>query len=1126
MDPTSTRDLFWVMSVKALTCLASWWVKDDYLFFRFHTVDVEQEAEWGRGSYSTLSSSLTGGRRGEQPIASERLQIEWNPTLRKSEQQHIHSLQRSTADKQRVVFVGGIAGSGKSSLVANLFLDNHGIVFAKAKCSQGYHSAPLQALRLLFTDLCKALRDSPEFSRYLGNLKYGFHGKSSQQLALIACIPDMEGLFTELPENLSASKRWSENTIILQLAMCTFLKTISVVRPIVLCLDDIMWGDETTFGILHYIITRDDLVNILWCATYRNDDIGNTSSFTSWRKDLEDDAVTVDHIKLNELGVMEMQAFLSNCLKQNEDYLRDLAELILERTHGNMFFIVQTLESLQDMCLLFFDYSSFRWAYSVETIRRSTRVADNVGDLLSQKIGQLPRDVQQVLKLASCFGTSFDPDILYDARSVLFIFDDIDECLADACQEDLLIKMTDTRCMFAHDNVKDAAYNLLPRGEERQRIHWEIALKLSTKSMPCYNTDTEWSFTVADQLKFAGDIIQQEIRNGDRESIAEILYEAGESAAHLSAFEPASEYFQLAVTVLGDDARNAFCLNHTLAANLFLSYAKVLKSFGKVDHCRKIAAEISKVSSKEVVKRQANLLIYQCFVIENDPQGQIDFGLELLEELGVKIIKTPNFVQASVEYDRSMKNLKKYSSEELLGLPPMSDRTLEMAIEILCSMVQPGCTLRLKNFVSLVLAKLVQLTLQHGLCKYSPLILVLVGRDRIAAHNALKEGHKFAQLGISLQQVIPLAAEVQGTVLTEACMVAGCVEPLSKAMYIGLDAYKASMADGDTNNAFHGVSVYIWSFFYSGLPFSPLLEDVEKFATQMLEYQHTRWFYNTTPIFQLLLCLSGQEDDNQDIMRGKAVEMNSLIESKSHEYPTAAILHFYGLQLATYMGDSAKALDFYEKLKDVDLGLGKASSAYHVRLFFFALVCLQAYRQNHKLRFKIEAKKYIEIIRELVDLGAINLPQKLMLLEAEWECSANNGKEQTVESLRMFEKAAFAASRAGFLQDGALANFLCGQHAMRQGDDVSAGNYLMQSHSLYESWGANAVAAEVKVKFGHLFPESDNKPAFKGSGFRSRPQFSQSFSKMHRSLSRARMPSFGDGKRPEPLRLGSMTPAV
>jgi hypothetical protein len=186
-----------------------------------------------------------------------------------------------------------------------------------------------------------------------------------------------------------------------------------------------------------------------------------------------------------------------------------------------------------------------------------------------------------------------------------------------------------------------------------------------------------------------------------------------------------------------------------------------------------------------------------------------------------------------------------------------------------------------------------------------------------------------------------------------------------------------------------------------------------------------------------------------------------------------------------------------------------------VSLFFFALVCIQAFRKSQKGRFKSEAKKYMGMIRELVDGGAINLPHKLFLLEAEW--ASLTMKDDQQEILRMYEKASFSASRAGFLQDGALSNILCAQHCLRQGNGSSAGTYLVQSYSLYSSWGAYAVAARIKQEHGDHFPAGDDKPHFEGSTYRSRTQFQQSFSKMHKSLSRARSLGLEEARRGQAL---------
>lgn len=1075
--------------------------EDAYLFFRFNTADRTKSSvtDWS-GSHSSLVNSFSAMDI-NFPLKSERLQFERNLSLRKEKLLRLKAIRRKMSECQQVVLVGGPSGCGKSCLVYNALADDHTVLFATAKFDQRSQLTPFQTLRLLFTDLSKRIRVSSDVARIQHQLEEEFTEAGAQKSALASWIPEMTGLFMSIPDQKSVQRR-SDNMSLIQLSLHSFLRAVSAVTPIVMCLDDIMWSDSRTFEILHFILTR-DMGNIMFCATFRDNKFEDGHPFIEWQSQLEDHLISVETMFLKNLDLHEIQGFIATCLKleEDEDDVGDLAELLLDRTHGNLFFLVHTMESLQDLSLIFYDFGSMRWTFSVDLIRTKTRVADNVGELLSSRIEQLPRDVQQVLKLCACFGSGFDPEILERTKSVLFIFDDIDNCLHAACEEELLIRVSDRQYLFAHDHVQSAAYQLLPDGQEKKRIHWEIGLKLSMKRIQIDEGDCEWYFTVADQMKLSGEVLRAEIRDEDRPRIAGIFLNAGQQAAKISAFVPAAQYFREGIDALGGDTKKIFATNYRLSAKLFLAYAQALISAGDVQQSRKFSETLILASSNDEDKRSANMAIFRCLSAENNLEEQIDFGLQLLDALGTKVPKHPNRVQLTMEYERAMSDLKKHNESELLGLPPMSDKNIEFCIDILCTLLQSGKSLGRIFFVCYTLAKLVQLTLRHGICKFTPLILVFVGQDLIASGNDLKGGHRFLQMGLTFQNRIESADTERGSLLTQSCMAIGCVEPLSKSMYLGLDAYKVSVADGDMGNAFHGASVYLWSFFYSGLPFKPLLEDVEKFAMQMLEYKQTRYFFYTTPIFQLLLCLSGQEENNHDISKGKAIEMNDLVESKSQYAAAAETLMAYGMQLAVYMGDDEKALEYYERLKDINMGIGKATAAYHVRLFFFGIICVQNFRQSRKNRFKSEAKKYTDTLRELVDGGAINLPHKLVLLEAEL---ASLTSKDFKEIIRKYEKSIFAASRAGFLQDAGLANYLCAQFCLREGNEHSAETYLIQAASLYSSWGAVAVVNTIKERYSSIFPEVDTQPRHNGSGFRSRTNFRASFALMHKSLSKAR----------------------
>jgi hypothetical protein len=266
----------------------------------------------------------------------------------------------------------------------------------------------------------------------------------------------------------------------------------------------------------------------------------------------------------------------------------------------------------------------------------------------------------------------------------------------------------------------------------------------------------------------------------------------------------------------------------------------------------------------------------------------------------------------------------------------------------------------------------------------------------------------------------------------------------------------------------------------------------------------------------MLLCLSGKSEDPSNLEKGHAIEMNKLIPNRKPKDLERETLLSYGMQLSFYMGDIEKSTDCYEKLKDVKMGMHKATVLYHIRLFFFALVCIENFRISQKGRFKTEAKKYMDTLRKLVETGAINVVHKLQLLDAEF-CSLTSKEtnEAVNELLRKYEKAIVSATRTGFLQDGALSNYLCAKFCLRQESKKAvADNYFLQSCELYTTWGASAVAKSVKQQHLSEYAEITSPAVRTNSGFRSRTHFRPSLAQMHKSLSMAKLGHFSPELQP------------
>ena len=130
----------------------------------------------------------------------------------------------------------------------------------------------------------------------------------------------------------------------------------------------------------------------------------------------------------------------------------------------------------------------------------------------------------------------------------------------------------------------------------------------------------------------------------------------------------------------------------------------------------------------------------------------------------------------------------------------------------------------------------------------------------------------------------------------------------------------------------------------------------------------------------------------------------------------------------------------------------------------------------------------------------MNILHKLQLLEA--EMASLSPKTTLAEGCQKYNDAIVSSRRAGFLQDGALANYLCFQFCERKGDKELCRHYLEQSYSLWKMWNAHAVAESLPIRHPDFFAGilgSEENPNSSGF-FRSRRVYQDSLVEQHKVL--------------------------
>ncbi|CAJ1947283.1 unnamed protein product [Cylindrotheca closterium] len=1021
----------------------------------------------------------------------ERIRMEYDATLRQEHVKQLKQIGNRIANDVHMVMISGPSGCGKRALVESTFDSDKNALFSSAKFEKTENS-PFATIRLLFSEICKKIGDNFDICRSLAETLTG-----NQKLAFINWVPEaVTMLFADDVEQEAVRTESDGEGACIKHTLLSFLEAVCSFYPVILLLDDIMFAEQETLEILDFVL-KSSQNNLLLVATYQTDHVDEEHNLMKFKKEMTK-KIKVESMAMENLNENQVRIFLSHSLKLEEDQVAELATLMKTRTLGNMFFLIQLLETLQQMRLLIYDFPTLKWKFDVEQIRQETNVSDNVASLLSMRIANLPRSVAETLKIASCFGTSFDPDVIDATKSVLKIYEETAYVLDQACNEDLLIRISEREYKFAHEEVRLAAYKLLPEGEERKKVHWEIGFKLSKRRNLLQ--DSSNLFACVDQMLQSEEQMFLMVKRNYKIRIVNWFLRAGQSAMTLSAFGVANRYLRTGVQLLADDPKAAFRDHYESSVLMYSTLAQSELSAGRVEESRKLAETVLEESRLQKDKQTASITLFRCFTAESRMKEQLDFAIDLLAAAGLKIPKDPNVIQVKLEWEKTKSGIK--NAEEVLALPHATDKGIDFCYDIMTDLVltsdAPG-----RLFSCFATARMVQMTLKHGLSKFTPLIFILVGLDFIAYGNDLKEGNKFIQLGFQIQDNVEVA--LRGRVLTQACMALGCVQPISRCMYLALDGYKASMELGDIQNAFHGARVYLWSFYYSGLPFEPLIDDIERFALQMLDYKQLYLFHMVTPMYQLLLNLQGVSGDPTNIEKGKAIELAGKVPTESEHDVCWEFIRAYGMELAFYFGDLEKATNYYNEIKNLHIGYLKATLLFHSRVFFYALISIENYRITKKVQTKNDAKKYTGFLKNLVEQGAVNVNHKFQLLQAGLMSLAPKDPTKVV---RKYERAIALASRTGFLQDSALGNYLCAQFCLSQPDQVdSASRFIEEAYKQYQSWGAAEVAESVKKRHPECFPKEapgSRVRQRKSEGLRSRRHFRGSIAHMHTSLATAR----------------------
>ncbi len=437
----------------------------------------------------------------------------------------LERLQQAYAQAQsghgRMVLVSGEPGIGKSRLVQEFVtgVQSEATVIAGSghEPEQGLPYWPLiEALRPHLLARGRATLDLDRF--YLAEVA--------------RLLPELHTLLPDLPDPLAVERGQEQSRLFLALA-CWLQELAARRPPLVLCLDDLHWADETTLSWLGYLARRIRHAPVLVLGTYRTEGSSAVAGLRAqWAR-----LGLLQEIALEGLSQDEVLCLIHHLSGQAGSTER-FSQHLHHETGGNPFFILETLRAMFEAGFL--QQKGGGWTFAGDDV--ATRddyklpLPDTVNQAICDRVGCLDPQARQVLEAGAVLGHQFSFDLIYSTsgRSEGEVADALEALLARQVIAERPL-CSGVYC-FNHDLIRAVVYRDLSYG--RRRLLHRRAGEALAKLRPDDAAALAWHFERAEDLRRA----------------AEYALQAGCNARTIFAYAEAHTWFDKALALLGRDA--------------------------------------------------------------------------------------------------------------------------------------------------------------------------------------------------------------------------------------------------------------------------------------------------------------------------------------------------------------------------------------------------------------------------------------------------------------------------------------------------------------------------------------------------------------------------------------------
>ncbi|HLJ49730.1 MAG TPA: sigma 54-interacting transcriptional regulator [Bryobacteraceae bacterium] len=959
-----------------------------------------------------------------------------------------------TGGRPELVLVSGYSGIGKSAVVNELhkpLVPPRGL-FASGKFDQYKRDIPYATLAQAFQSLVRPLlsKGEDELGKWRDALREALEPNG---LLMVELVPELKHVIGEQPPvpELPPSEAQRRFQLVFRRFIAVFARPE---HPLALVLDDLQWLDAATLDLLEDLLTRDDLRHLLLIGAYRDNEVSATHPLMRKLDAIRQAGAAVEDIVLTPLREDDLRQLLADSLRCEPARAAPLGELIHEKTTGNPFFAIQFISTLAEEGLLSFGYGEGRWVWDLNRIH-AKGYTDNVVELMVGKLNRLPVETQGALKQFACMGNSAEFDML--AMAYEKSIEELHQHLWEAVRTGLIFR-SEEFYRFLHDRVQEAAYSMIPQ-ELRPEAHLRIGMLLAAHT-PAAKRE-EAIFEIVNQLNRGSHLLTSV---EDRERVAELNLIAGQRAKVSTAYASALKYVA---------AGRALLTEETWGRN----YSLVFSTEYLMAECELLTADKAAAENRLTVLPQrannrhdfcvATRLRLTLYTTLDRSDLAVDVFLGWLRRDGTVWSNHPTREDVMREYERIWELLGHRAIEELIDLPLITDPDVLDTLDVFTEIMTPS-QLFDEHLNSLVICRLVTLTLEHGNCDASCFAYVWLAMFAGPRFNNYKDGFRFGQLGYDL-------VEKRGLTRYQARIwmnMGSTVLPWAKHVATGRElvrrAFDAAYRIGDLTFASYSWDQLVTVCLAAGDPLAEVQTECENGLAFARRVRFGLVIELCAAQLGVILTLRGLTPRFGCLDHDDYGELET--ERRLADSPNLVFAEFYywtrKLQAHFFAGDVASAVDASLHAEPLLWTSAAMFESAEYRLYG-ALVHAAAWDHATAEQRPRHFDSVLDHYRQLEVWAEVNpetFEDRAALVGA--EIARIEGRVLAAQEL--YEKAIRSARKYGFVQNEAVANELAGCFYAARGFEKIATTYLRDARHCYLRWGADGKVRQLEQLYPQL----------------------------------------------------------